>query len=119
MPGYLIMLVPDPAGAQGACLAGDVSDGMDWIVAGCHDSTAHIYHIIHEEGGFNLEASRRPLPDPAGALPCRALPECHVARCPRRAAAPAVLPPVRVSMHSTAEHVRSCALPTAHRRIHA
>jgi WD40 repeat protein len=32
---------------EGACLAVDAHPSMDWLVAGCHDATVHIWQLIH------------------------------------------------------------------------
>lgn len=35
---------------EGACLAVDAHPSMDWVVAGCHDATVHIWQLIHGKG---------------------------------------------------------------------
>ncbi|GAB4820630.1 hypothetical protein N2152v2_007676 [Parachlorella kessleri] len=41
---------------QGACLSLDATPTADWVVAGCHDSSVHIYHFKRqEEAGVELE----------------------------------------------------------------
>ncbi|KAL4457845.1 hypothetical protein ABPG75_012710 [Micractinium tetrahymenae] len=40
----------------GACLCGDVTPGVDYIVAGCHDATVHIYHFKQQrQSGVELQ----------------------------------------------------------------
>ncbi|KAI7840354.1 hypothetical protein COHA_005900 [Chlorella ohadii] len=49
-----------PLPAPGAMLCGDVTPSGDYIVAGCHDATVHIYHFKqHGDGGVEMEARRQ------------------------------------------------------------
>ena len=44
----------------GACLSGDAAPaprGGEWVVAGCHDATVHIFQLIREKGGARLDVS--------------------------------------------------------------
>ncbi|PRW55973.1 WD40 subgroup [Chlorella sorokiniana] len=45
-----------PLPAPGAMLCGDVTPSGDYIVAGCHDATVHIYHFKQKsKGGVEME----------------------------------------------------------------
>ena len=39
-----------PLPYAGACLCGDVTPDLQYIVAGCHDSSVHIYHFKEQRG---------------------------------------------------------------------
>ncbi len=43
---------------QGACLSVDATPSGDWVVAGCHDASTHIFHFKRtKETGIELEVS--------------------------------------------------------------
>jgi hypothetical protein len=40
---------------MGACLAADVSRSAEWVVAGCHDATVHIFHMTPGDAGVAVQ----------------------------------------------------------------
>lgn len=41
---------------QGACLSADATPSGDWLVAGCHDASVHIFHFKRrEQEGVDVE----------------------------------------------------------------